>query len=615
MAQEKKKSEKPLPKKGTNFVSAEKVLKHPVLKRIGLVLSIFIVGLFLLVFSFNIAYSQVIYPNSYIGGINVSGKTLAEAQRIIEDNAAAVADRQVTLSYQDQKIDLTSKDIDLAYDPAQSAESAWSIGRAGAFNKIVSEEIKSLISRNDLPAVFTYNSAVLQDKIAGLAKTIDNPEQETTIVITDLAPAVVLGKSGTELDQTKIQETIQEDLGNFMTNPQISLNMAPANPKVNVSAAADALERTNKILAHSIAVKAKKKDYALDPKDIAGWLQFVPSQNQFTRSWSLVVQVDPAKINTFLDTVSADVNQPAQNAKFAVAGGKVDTFQIAQTGYELDRTQATKIISDAILNSQDKIDLPVAVTEPEIKDTASTNGIKELVAEGVTSWRGSPKNRIHNLTLGSQNISGTIVEPGQEFSTIKAIGPIDAEHGFLQELVIKNGTQVVPDVGGGLCQVSTTLFRAVLNSGLKVTARTNHSFRVSYYEPPVGMDATIYDPLPDFKFINDMKTPILIWATSTDTGLSFQIYGTKDDRVVDISTPVVGDYVSPPAAVYIESANMEPGAIRQTEHATRGATASFKYNVTAKNGDILEDQTFVSKYIPIPDSFLYGPGTQIPPQG
>lgn len=160
----------------------------------------------------------------------------------------------------------------------------------------------------------------------------------------------------------------------------------------------------------------------------------------------------------------------------------------------------------------------------------------------------------------------------------------------------------------GLCQVSTTLFRAVINSGLKVTARTPHSFRVSYYEPPVGMDATVFDPAPDFKFINNYDSPILIWAVAGNNSLEFQIYGVKDGRQIEISNPATYNYVSPGEAIYSESATMAAGAIRQVERATSGVSASFTYKVT-KNGQVLESDTFVSHYVPIPNTYLYGPGT------
>ena len=584
------------------------------LKWAGFILAVLVFGFFLFVLTFNMSYSQVIYPHTYVGNIDLSGKTQVEAQNILGDAAVSASSRKIELSYNDQKIELTPSDLDLKYDTVSSAQLAWQTARNGSFQKVIGEEIKSLVGKNEQPAVLSYNSQLLQDKISSLAKTIDGSMQETTITITDLTPAVVPGKSGMVLNQVNTQAAVQTDLNNLIDNPQISLNVKPADPKITASVAADALAQTQKILKKDFTIKTKKQVSVLKPKDIASWLQFVPQQNQLTHTWTLAVQIDPVQEKSFLDSIATQVNQPAQDAKFKVTDGKVEAFQLSQTGYALDQDKAPDVLAQAILSAQTKVDLPVTVTEPKITaDSASTLGIKELVGEGKTSWNGSPANRIHNLTLGSQKINGTIVEPGDEFSTVKTIGEIDAKTGFLPELVIKNGTQVVPDYGGGLCQVSTTLFRAVLNAGLKITARTNHSFRVSYYEPPVGMDATIYDPAPDFKFVNDMKNPIMIWTIPTQNGLDFQIYGTKDNRKVSISDPVVGNYVDPPPPVYTESDTMDPGAIRQVERATRGCTASFQYKVTAKDGAELENQTFVSKYIPLANSFLYGPGTQIPP--
>jgi len=287
----------------------------------------------------------------------------------------------------------------------------------------------------------------------------------------------------------------------------------------------------------------------------------------------------------------------------------------------LDKEKSFELISTAVLTINKTVALPVKVIQPAVgSDSAAGMGIVELVGEGKTSWRGSPANRIHNLTLGASNLSGIIVKPGDEFSTVKSMGPITSEAGFLPELVIKNSTQVTPEIGGGLCQVSTTLFRAVLNSGLNVTDRSPHSFRVSYYEPPVGMDATIYDPAPDFKFVNNMSTPILVWAFADSNSLTFQIYGTKDNRKVEISDPALFNYTDPPAPVYTESATMEAGTIRQVEKATRGVTASFHYKVTNTAGKVLQDESYVSKYVPLPNSYLYGAGyapptPDAPPEG
>ncbi len=590
-----------------------RTLISPIIVKSGLVFGGIIVLIFLFCLIFNLAYAHVIFPNTYIGNVNLSNKSYDEARATLTKQIDSANQKSLNLKFNDQTKTISPKDIDLKYDLQKNLDLAWSVGRQGNFAWIVKEQIYSLVSSNKKMAVYDINNDKLNKQIAELAAKVDQPEQDAIIMIKDLVPSVTDEKTGFRVNQDQAKTLAQNLISNFLENANIELKTQETLPKVVKTKTDAALKQTQTIMAHSVKIKAKEKDLTLDPKDEVGLLEFKPEQELLSRQWVLTVTLKKDATNKLIDNIATSVDQPAKDAKFAVENGRVTTFQMEQPGYELEKIDALNKITDAVLNQKDQIELSVKTTEPKVtSESIKTNGIKELVAEGVTSWKGSPKNRIHNLTLGANNISGTIVQPGDEFSTVKALGPIDEDHGFLKELVIKNGNQVVPDVGGGLCQVSTTLFRAAMNAGLKITARTNHSFRVSYYEPPVGMDATIYDPKPDFKFINNMSTPILIWATPTDTGLSFQIYGTKDGRKSDISDPVLTDYVSPPDPIYTETDTMATGDIRQVERATRGVTASFHYKVTAKNGDILQDLDFVSKYIPIANTFLMGPGTQIP---
>lgn len=592
----------------------QKISRHPVFVKSLIIVGAILAALILIVFSFNVSYGQRVFPKTFIGNINVGNKTLAEAKNILADSIKQTGDKEVALTFQDKTWRIKNSDIDLSYDSQKSAELAWAVGRQGSLAKIIQEQFWAAFSSNQYPAVFKLDQNKLNNYLVEFAKETDRAQKDATITITEAKPAIEPEIIGRQLDLTKNSKMVLGLFGELVPVSRHALIVNDIQPKITQADAQNAYQETIKILGGEVVLKTDKKDFTLKSVDIAPWLEFNAVQaNILSQNRVLAVAIKEDALKNYLDDLAKEIDQAPRDAKFQMQNGRAMVFQTSQTGYELDREQAAKIIGEGILNHVPSIELLVKVTEPEVSaSSAATYGIKELVAEGVTSWRGSPKNRIHNLTLGSKNISGTVVKPGEEFSTVKSIGVIDLDHGFLPELVIKNGTQVVPDIGGGLCQVSTTLFRAALNAGMKITERTNHSFRVSYYEPPVGMDATIYDPKPDFRFINNMKTPILIWATPTDNGLSFQIYGTKDNRQVEVTTPVTFDYIDPPAPIYTETDTMDPGAIRQVERATRGVTATFHYKVTAAKGEILQNQTFVSKYIPIPDTFLYGPGADVP---
>ena len=139
--------------------------------------------------------------------------------------------------------------------------------------------------------------------------------------------------------------------------------------------------------------------------------------------------------------------------------------------------------------------------------------------------------------MATNRFNGVLIKPGEEFSFVKILGEVDGEHGYLPELVIKHD-KTEPEFGGGICQVSTTTFRAAINSGLEITARRNHAYPVSYYNPQ-GMDATVYVPRPDLRFINNTPGYILIETQIEGTKLIFNFYGTDDGRRVNIIGPKI----------------------------------------------------------------------------
>ncbi len=585
-----------------------KIKRHPVFKKLMIIMGASLAVLAMVIFFFNVAYGQKIFPKTYIGGINLGGQTKDQAELTLREAMTANKEKKVALAFEEQNFNIEAADLDLIYEPQESAKIAWGVGRAGKIQKILAEQLRAIFSRNQYPASFNYNEDKLKNRLDKIAQIVDVSEKNATIIVDQLIPKIEPEQTGRQTDIPANTPLVLSLFGELAPESKNDLIVKILTPQITQTNIKETYDQTNLILKNEIVFEAENRKFTLTPEDFAHWLEFVPTKNK-----TLEIKVNEEKANQYIESIATEIFQETKDAKFEMKNDRAVAFQSSQTGYELDKTKAFVTVKEAILNRIPSAKLAVNVTEPDISSSsASTYGIKELVGEGKTSWRGSPKNRIHNLKLGAENISGTMVKPGEEFSTLKALGPITAEAGFLPELVIKNGTQVVPDIGGGLCQVSSTLFRAALNAGLKITARTAHSFRVPYYEPPIGIDATIFDPAPDLKFVNNMDAPILIWAAASDTDLIFQIYGTKDDRKVEISDPVLFNYIAPGDPIYTESSTMEPGAIRQVERATSGVTASFKYKVTAKSGEVLQAETYVSKYIPIPDSFLYGPGAEVP---
>ncbi len=262
------------------------------------------------------------------------------------------------------------------------------------------------------------------------------------------------------------------------------------------------------------------------------------------------------------------------------------------------------IIAQAILNQEKQVNLKVDEVEPiSLSKDADNLGIKELIAEGSSNFAGSPKNRRHNIKVGAEKLNGILIKKDQEFSLIQTLGEINKETGFLTELVIK-GDRTIPEYGGGLCQIATTMFRLAINAGLPITERRQHSYRVPYYEP-AGMDATIYYPWPDFRFINDTNQYILLQTEILGDELIFRFYGTSDGRQVKTTEPEIFDIVKPGPIKYIETTELLPGEKKKIESAHAGAKAEFKNIITFSNGIIRED-TWKSSYRPWAEVWLVG---------
>lgn len=250
---------------------------------------------------------------------------------------------------------------------------------------------------------------------------------------------------------------------------------------------------------------------------------------------------NPKEIYSWTKQIAASVNAEAKDPELTMKDGYATHFIAPVIGKQLDRYNSTLKILQSLELSQANLDLAIHSTQPQrLLSELNNLGIKELIGRGESKFNGSPANRRHNIRVGMNKIKGVIVKPGEEFSFNKYLGPVEASEGFLPELVIK-GYETIPELGGGLCQVSSTTFRAAMHAGLPITQRRNHSYAVQYYAPQ-GTDATIYPGVIDLKFKNDTENSILIWPYFKGTDiLVFDFYGTRDGREVKLNQPVTYD--------------------------------------------------------------------------
>lgn len=327
------------------------------------------------------------------------------------------------------------------------------------------------------------------------------------------------------------------------------------------------------------------------------------------------IKADREKLTDILNPIQKEIYVEPINAEFHVENGKVANFSESENGKSIDFEKldllVDKKIPELIFLQEPSvtISVPIKITEPEITtEEANTYGIVEEIGVGTSEFAHSIPNRVHNVNLAASRLNGILVAPGEEFSFGKYLGDVSKFTGYKEAYVISGGKTILGD-GGGVCQVSTTLFRAILNAGLPVTERHAHAYRVNYYEQDSGpgIDATVYVPSVDLKFKNTTGNYILITSAvdTTNLTMSFTLYGKKDGREVSITQPVILSSSPAPEPLYQDDPTLPVGVVKQIDYAAAGANVTFSRVVT-QNGKEIINETYKSNYRPWQAVFLRG---------
>lgn len=324
----------------------------------------------------------------------------------------------------------------------------------------------------------------------------------------------------------------------------------------------------------------------------------------------------PDKLDGLLSQLKQETEVQPVNALFTFENGRVTAFSLSHNGQIIDMPALKKSVYDKLtsLVTNNKpmriiIKVPIIVVKPTVtNENVNSFGISELIGEGTSLFQHSIENRIYNISLAASRLNGVLIAPGEVFSFDKTLGDVSSFTGYKQAYVIENGRTVLGD-GGGVCQVSTTLFRAALNAGLPIVERSAHAYRVGYYEQDSGpgIDAAVYSPTVDLKFKNDTGHHILIqsYADTANLRLTFDLYSTKDGREVIINQPVIVSQTSAPAPLYQDDPTLPKGEVRQVDFAANGANVYFTRTVK-KDGKIVIADKFISNYRPWQAIFLRG---------
>lgn len=565
-------------------------------------------------------YRNRINPGIKIGQINLSGLTSKQAEDKINSESIRLESEGVPIVYNDKQIilpSIISINTDLSfpvftYNQEETLKELFQASSKNSFFSYLFSSIKGAFSEKNIAMVYSFDEERAKSFIRENLKDIEIAPLNATFNVdkkdkNEITFIIEPERVGRQIDFEAAFNTIKEQLKN-LENTTITLRTMTARPYVYISDLETLKPEAESLISQGdlkIIIANTSSDWIIKKEVIASWIiSEGDSENQR-------ISLDIAKISNYLkDIISPSVDLEPKRQRYEIINGKMSSWQAGSDGKKINlENSANKIKEQYLINKQNEAELVVEIVKSDISENTDTFNIQEIIGTGQSKFSGSPANRRHNIKVGADAVNGILIAPGEEFSLVTALGEIDAASGYLQELVIKNN-RTIPEYGGGLCQVGTTIFRSALMSGLPITARQNHSYRVSYYEP-AGTDAAIYDPWPDVRFLNDSGNYILIQSRIVGDYLYFDFWGKNDGRIASSTAPVIYNITKPAATKIIESTDLKPGEKKCTEKAHNGADAYFDYTVTYLNRDTKTNR-FKSHYVPWQEVCLIGVATSTP---
>lgn len=587
------------------------------MKRIQIFLSV--CALFVLAGSaYGWYFNDRIVPRTWVGAVAVGGFTRDEAAARIQGAVDALNAGGVQVNVEGTNEVIQSGAVSFDLNLTETVDGAFQYGHTGGWAARIGERIIALVYSRDVAAPVHIDDTALRTQVSDIADATDVELHDIRLQITGTRVKLLTDtKPGRAINQTEAFQKVHDALAALTSGP-IVLALRDEIPVANPTTAPSAVDAAQKLLARALSLQYEDMQFFISRERLGSWITSQYDGDQLRPGLSREA------IAAYVTTVAHGLNVAPQPPQITTDGGRITGFTPPKVGRAVEEDGLIQMIMDAVMArlGTDKVGLPagqagdtllvpVKSTKMALTGLDSTTGIVELVGKATTPFTGSPKNRISNIKNGVKFLSGSVVQPGAEFSTLATLGTIDNTTGYLPELVIK-GDRTQPEFGGGLCQVSTTLFRAVLNTGLPITMRRNHSYRVSYYEKDgdgksigPGLDATIYDPDVDFRFVNDMQTPVLIIGYVIGDRLTFELYGTKDGRTSTIIGPKLLSEIPPGDPLYIETTDLAPGVKKQVETPHAGGSATATYIITYADGHTAT-KTFTSYYRRWPAQYLLG---------
>ena len=560
-------------------------------------------------------YAERIYPNVALQGIDLSQKTRPEAEQALNAAFGDFLRQPITIQYQGTTWQPTPAQLGLKVNVQRAVAEAYNAGRSNGLLQNLRQVATIYQQGLDLPLRITVDGNALNSYLTRIAADVEQPPTEAVLTIAD---AKIQTRNSVDGRMVLLDDTAADIVQQVkLLQPRsVTLRTADLKPQLTSASIAEAQRTTEAMLATPLALKFKDKVYELDQATLAEMI--VLQRLEVDGKALLNAQLDQAKLEKWATKLADKIGRSSVEPRVNWNGGNLQIIREGRIGYRLDVPRTVEMINGAVTTVTRELELPVEEVQPRV--TAATLpelGIKEVVSVGKSDFTGSAEYRITNIKAGVNLLNGILIPPDGEFSFNENVGNIDAENGFVEGYaIVGNRTQKEP--GGGICQDSTTLFRAAFYAGLPFTDWTPHRFRISWYEKydTIGMDSTIFTGGgPDLRFVNDTGNWLLVqgYVNDADATVTFVLYGTKvPGRTVERTEPkITNETPAPEKPVYIDDPEQPLGAFKQTDVARGGMDIEIT-RIVKQNGEVVRTNKFITKFEAWPNIFLKNPNTPQP---
>ena len=568
--------------------------------------------LILAVLGSRIAFSSRVLPGVAAAGIDLGGLNRQEVEFTLGQALNYPQSGTILLRDQGTHWIAGPAELGVAVDIPTMAEQAVAVGRGSGLVRNLSQQASAWTQGLQIAPLVTFDQRIGASYLGALSPQIDRPTVEAGLSLNGLQIEAKLGQIGRRLDIGATLAALSPSF-ELMHDAQLYLVVDESPPRVlDVSQQAALAEE---FLSQLLRLTAPDGGpWVIERVALAQMLRF-----EVVDGTGYEVRIDPPALTAFLEPLALELERDPQNARFIFNDEtrQLDLLQEAVIGRALDLPASIEAIQAGLASGRHELPLVFLLEQPTVGSdaTAAELGITEAVSVVSSYFAGSSPERIRNIATASAAFHGLLIAPGETLSMAEVLGDISLDKGYAEALIIY-GDRTIKGVGGGVCQVSTTLFRTALYGGFEIVERHPHAYRVGYYEqgpgsPGPGFDATVFVPLVDFKFTNDTPYWLLSETYVNGTRLLWKFYSTSDGRQVQVSGPQISNIIEAPKPLYRENPDLAQGEIEQVDFEADGMDVVFTRTVTL-SGQVLHHDTFKTHYLPWQAIYEYGPGTELP---